>query len=1691
MANNLNIPEVGDPYEEVYGTLKNNSSLTSNKVFSETGVPEVGDPYEEVYGSSVKQPTEVEVDEKATPATLGSNEIWLDAAKKIYEDEVGESFDPEESGYDNISDWFENRHSKYNWNIVNMLDTGFSVDEKSNDVKKAWLDSMDLYDESDSDAGDFFRAAKNVLLDPTTIASLLTTFGIGTVAKLGGQKVAALAAKTTFKQNLREQLKNKVSKETIEEIIKTKGSKDITAEALKTARNKAALQTVGYKSLTMIPVPAAYSSAFDVAEQEMELNTLIPEDVASKQGISIEEATKQIEDKKREGYDLASIAKSAALGGTFGALLGPLPTYIGSKIGMKKALRKSKEGADDLVDVKYSPVGNPNLSVREKMSREKFNKLSQDGGIDTVAYKSITEAPQRATNNPKVNIDGEQIIERVLPDGSTVKTVRQKITEKIADIGGERLANINTVAGRWLTSTAALPTTIARAARQRSNGTKAAQMKIESSLDNLKSLQKKEKISEAAVTRFINNNDDTLIKSEKGEASETLNKLNEIKKDIFDNQEKINTLAGKKTDEELMREAKSLSAKSSQDEAEIFKNLREKENKIGVAFGEDGGYYFRTYEASYNPKYLKEIENALSAKGIAKSEFIIKVQDFKQALREHPDFKKASEGKLDDTILNLVNRLSKDDTTLFDQPFKIIEDFLGSTSASKGGTRVGRRKEIDTALLNLLGEVKDPYTKISNTLAKQNRIISELQYVDDVNKFFQNILTKNSDVNLNLGGLVNAVPTTQARASRKELRGTTSKSLNNLYEEILGDKAKKLNTNVSNLPKEIYVDPNMDKLIRQGLDSVFPSSNKNSGGVGNAIWGGLQQAAAFGQSTQTILDYPAYFINSYGAVQNLIASGHLFNKEAWKSLRKSGQEMRKGIRNKDPKVLEYITKLKRDGVIDSDLTSEMIIRNLNQNSGTMAGGPFVQTYKKGMEKLSRAYGSPDTYAKIIAHKSETAALKKMFPKKSVDEIFEMASDRVVNTMPTYGAANPAARFLGRIPFGTYALFPTEMLRTTKNIIKYAVKDIKEGVATGNKAQVINGMRKVVGLGATGAGIGAAVDTNNTMYGITEDDKRALDAAAPDWGKGGNPLFLEGIVEDAQGKIITRNVRSANFDAQDYLKVPLRLMTGKILAGENVTDLEIEDAIKAMGSSILGPYTNTKFIYEALANVVTGVDLETDRPIYSTVSDEAGFSSENIKRAILELGSSLIPGSIEPLIKYSESSAAAEVTKDGEGLSKSGFPLRENDIITWATSGIRPSTIDVKKSIGYSLSKQIKDMAQSKKAFENFIRTMPVKDYSKPDNMQELLDVYKKYQDLKVSSSRRLADKINLFKNINYTDSSGERTKFGLEQVIMAATNDGFYENESGVEAIALADVELDNYRRGIVLPDDINNNANFVKMLTDKGVPLSIFSELAEINRTYYDKMDEGLVKKAEGGSIMDSLLDMLNPISKANVGEEEALKTYLGQSQSPAPVEFAPVLPNVIPEVEENEERVPPMPDWLSNIMKDLSKKPEEGKGRTAPLPPEKTNETKRKAKYGWKDNEVIQEIIKDEPIIGRMIQAESSGNAATPDSPVGARGLMQIMKKTAEEKTGYGVNYNLSYDELFDPVKNVKYGADYFKGLKKSFGNDEKALIAYNWGPRKYREFLKNGYWIERKNGKTIKHYKLPKETRDYVKKILGSGK
>lgn len=98
------------------------------------------------------------------------------------------------------------------------------------------------------------------------------------------------------------------------------------------------------------------------------------------------------------------------------------------------------------------------------------------------------------------------------------------------------------------------------------------------------------------------------------------------------------------------------------------------------------------------------------------------------------------------------------------------------------------------------------------------------------------------------------------------------------------------------------------------------------------------------------------------------------------------------------------------------------------------------------------------------------------------------------------------------------------------------------------------------------------------------------------------------------------------------------------------------------------------------------------------------------------------------------------------------------------------------------------------------------------------------------------------------------------------------------------------------------------------------------------------------------------------------------------------------------------------------------------------------------------------------RQMMAESGGNPNAV-SPKGAQGLMQFMPKTAK---GYGLqNPN-------DPVQSVDAWARMTGDLiKQTGGNPAHVLAAYNWG---IGNLSKQG--MDR----------APKETRDYISKIMG---
>ena len=109
------------------------------------------------------------------------------------------------------------------------------------------------------------------------------------------------------------------------------------------------------------------------------------------------------------------------------------------------------------------------------------------------------------------------------------------------------------------------------------------------------------------------------------------------------------------------------------------------------------------------------------------------------------------------------------------------------------------------------------------------------------------------------------------------------------------------------------------------------------------------------------------------------------------------------------------------------------------------------------------------------------------------------------------------------------------------------------------------------------------------------------------------------------------------------------------------------------------------------------------------------------------------------------------------------------------------------------------------------------------------------------------------------------------------------------------------------------------------------------------------------------------------------------------------------------------------------------------------------------------------DPALVAAVIQQESGGKANAV-SPKGARGVMQLMPKTAKE---LGVNPD-------DAAQNIKGGITYLKRMQKKYNNnDALALMAYNWGPGNVDKWIAAG----------ADESKIPDETRQYVTNIMSA--
>jgi hypothetical protein len=78
---------------------------------------------------------------------------------------------------------------------------------------------------------------------------------------------------------------------------------------------------------------------------------------------------------------------------------------------------------------------------------------------------------------------------------------------------------------------------------------------------------------------------------------------------------------------------------------------------------------------------------------------------------------------------------------------------------------------------------------------------------------------------------------------------------------------------------------------------------------------------------------------------------------------------------------------------------------------------------------------------------------------------------------------------------------------------------------------------------------------------------------------------------------------------------------------------------------------------------------------------------------------------------------------------------------------------------------------------------------------------------------------------------------------------------------------------------------------------------------------------------------------------------------------------------------------------------------------------------------------------------------------SPVGARGLMQIMPFTGEKLArAEGISWSSPEEILFDPILNVRLGCRYLSALVQAY-NIDGGLAAYNGGEKRAERWLQSG--------------------------------
>ena len=487
-------------------------------------------------------------------------------------------------------------------------------------------------------------------------------------------------------------------------------------------------------------------------------------------------------------------------------------------------------------------------------------------------------------------------------------------------------------------------------------------------------------------------------------------------------------------------------------------------NKIRTYFtieGNKGHYLNRSYQAFDDPAWANKVRKDEAVMEAARNYFRDRISETEELEGD------VLETRVNGTINSILNAaIDKRDMLSFLSSPQLGQKNLGILK---------QRKELDPAVMDLLGVYTDPLANYSRTATKMSWLVANHTFLKGIR-------------DQGLGSFLSTRATERMSSVVRPFDPETMSPVTGLYATPEFAEALREATDPDNASVMIKFLRKINGVVKFGKVAIAPTTqvrNFLSAGIGLMMNGHF----------------------------NLLHTGKALSV-TWNDLRSTGKKK------------EYIKELVREGVLHNSVRAGEMTTYLDDvvSSDKWASG-IRGGVKRSGDFFATLYRMGDDFWKVIAYENEKASLKRWYG-LSETEAKKKAAERIRNGYMTYSHVPKAIRHLRRnVLMGAFVSFPAEVIRTTKN--QFVI--MGEDAAAGHMAPVA---RRMVGMATAFAVLEMLAEQAMDAVGLDDDDDEAMHLLSAEYQR--NSRFY--YSRDSKGNLVKMDL--SYMDLYGNLKRPI-------------------------------------------------------------------------------------------------------------------------------------------------------------------------------------------------------------------------------------------------------------------------------------------------------------------------------------------------------------------------------------------------------------------------------------------------------------------------------------------------------------------------------------------------------------------------